>query len=637
MATYYWVGGTNNKWNYNGSWSLTSGGAVAFAQRPNSSSDVAVFDSNSTANGAVVVTCNTYPFSVAQIIADGSLGSGAPTNAVTITTSTPGGSIDASVYGDLLLGNDLTITGNVRINLYGTSNGNVIKTGNNNSIGVLKFKNGVWTVTNNGVDFRTVVMYIEPVITGNVVLNIPNTCNIYGQLLDNTNLFPGASASQINLSGNNGTWYADYWQVRSATTLNMGGVNISMYVNATTPSYSNFYGGGKTYNNLTLTGDKGYYGTVYVTGDNTFKQLIYSRNLNGEFIPGGFAFENGSTTIVDDIVGSGWPYDPYLVYPGPSYFRLQAGTIGDTNSTATIKRNPNYYGTNQGWAMGANSRFFSTAANDWVSTEPANISGFYKGDSSATAPYAASQIGDYVEIVGVSALPKSTATTSTLDTLTTSSTAQLQIQATSSNTLATASVSSTSTLQIIASASNTLSALTGSATATVPVLASTSSTLGNLTFSATATVPLSASCTGTLGTLTCLSDGLGQVNGSVSLTLSDVTGTVTAVLPLQAVSSRSLGALSLSSTSILLSPINGALNKSLDTLVFSSEAVLPTFTTGDSSFTLGSLGLSASGTESATAYVKVSGTWYKAAVLVRVDGSWKTATPQARTNGSWTI
>ena len=576
MTTYYYVG-NGAVWNNNYSWSLTSGGGAVFGARPSTSTDVAVFDSNSTAflsgSGQLVVNCNNNPITVGSIIADGSLGSGPPSAPIYISTSTPGGAINASVYGDIKLASNVAITGNVRIYLYGTSSGNVIQTGGFNSyIWIIHIKDGVWTVLNNGVDFRTASILIEPLTTGNVVLNIPNTCNIYGQLWDNTDSFPGASASQINLSGNNGTWYADYWRVRSPTTLNMGGVNISMYVAVTTPSYNTFYGGGKTYNNVTLTGEKGYYGTVYITGSNTFKQLIYNRSVNGEFIPGGFAFENGSTTIVDNITGSGWPYDPYLVYPGPSYFRLQAGVIGDTTSTATIKRNPNYYGTNQGWAMGSNSRFFSTAANDWVSTQPANLSGFYKGTSSATAPYAASQIGDYVEIVGITALPKSTATISTLNTLTTSSTAQLQIQATSSNTLATASVSSTSALQITASASNTFSALTGNAAAALQISAAASNTFSDLSISSTATAPVSASCSSTLDVLTCLSDGISQVTGSVSLTLSSVTGTVTAVLPIQAVASPSLSALTSDITASISN--TGAVTASLGAATLTSSGTL---------------------------------------------------------------
>lgn len=340
-VTRYWVGNGGN-WNSTTKWSASSGGASG-ASIP-LCHDTAVFDSQSITSASQTITINT------QVI--------------------PG--LDfANVLNSPTIG--ITIT-----------NGNVYTTGS------MAYKAGL------GTSGGTVVMFIgrsaHTLTTGGVAIVSPLQVNTFGgslTLLDNytsgsassafTHLSGTLSANNFNVSVpffnsngtlvrtlnmGNGSWTLSgsgtIWNTTTSTNLTLNQNGSTILVTDTSASSKTFAGGGKTFNNLTITG--GGAGAVIFTGaSNVFNVFTVG-------FPKTLTFPSSATTSFTQFLATGTSGNLITINAstgGSRHTLSQASGIvsGDylsiTDSNATggaywaAGNNSTNGGNNLGWIFGA--------------------------------------------------------------------------------------------------------------------------------------------------------------------------------------------------------------------------------------------------------------------------------------------
>jgi hypothetical protein len=284
----YWVGGSGT-WNTTSTtnWSFSSGGASG-APRPTARDNV-VFDQAGTytvtRTGALTcldftVSAGTVTFSSTGTLAiSGSL----TLLAGTVWSATGANTFNSTSTGRTITTNGVTITGAI------TFNG----VGGGWTLGSALTTSGAFSLTNGTFDTSVSNYAVTAVGTHNT-----------------------ATGATLNLNGSTYTQSAaaSYWTVDSGAIINAGTSTISFPNGCIL-----FRGGGKTYNNITVTG------YINITdGSNTIGDLTYT------FSGGGVIAIGGNTTITT-LVASGTSLTSRIQIQGNIFYF--AGGFGYRSST----------------------------------------------------------------------------------------------------------------------------------------------------------------------------------------------------------------------------------------------------------------------------------------------------------------
>ncbi|NLJ07594.1 MAG: choice-of-anchor D domain-containing protein, partial [Sphingobacteriales bacterium] len=277
-ANYYWIGGTG-KWTELNHWATTSGGTTNHIQVPTEYDNV-IFDANSfTANGQTVTLdvhgyCKNIDWS-------------SVTFNVTFT-----GSKDLNVYGSLIFNSGMTYSVTGTVNFQSTSTGNIVTTAGK------KLYSANFSGQNTTSGGWTLGSYLEVI----------NTLYFYGGSFSSGgyNLKCGAFESYYNTSKSidfTGTSLIEIgtsWRIypNTVTTLNMGTANI--LISPSSYSYVYFYGGNKTYNDITLSsGNLLYY--VYFYNNNTYRDITLNLKCYALYFYDAFTFRDLTITPQNDF------------------------------------------------------------------------------------------------------------------------------------------------------------------------------------------------------------------------------------------------------------------------------------------------------------------------------------------------
>jgi HYR domain/Secretion system C-terminal sorting domain len=268
----YWIGGAGN-WNDPSHWSFTSGGAAGSCI-PGPGNDV-FFDANSFTNVSKTVTMNV---STASCKSMSWTGAGfTPTFASSSSTNT------LKIYGSVTLIAAMNFNYDGGVSFESKTTGNTITSAGhvwptamyNNSQISFNGVGGSWSFQDA---FST--NYIISLVNG--TLNTNNqavTCFYFESQYNNTRA--------LNLGSSTWTCTGYYWLISgSGMTLNAGTSTIRI----TYCCFDYFYGGGLTYNNVSLEGTSGtnsiqysniFNGTVTILGDG---EIGSSNTFNGNLI-----------------------------------------------------------------------------------------------------------------------------------------------------------------------------------------------------------------------------------------------------------------------------------------------------------------------------------------------------------------
>lgn len=365
MATYYWVGGNGN-WDATTTtnWASSSGGAGG-AGVP-TSADSVIFDANSnTGTTAFAVTVTGT--------------SASPAVCLNFTTGGAGGALDGAMT--------LTMGATAVLNCYGSmtlpaTNFSVSATA---GCAVQFGTTGSDTLTTNGVSFgatNITLIGTGTLTLGSALTTTSITANGGTFTTSNFNLScgllqtSGATAKTLNLGSSAIT-------LSGATPINFAGSNLTFNAGTSTITCSNasptFAGGGKTFYNVTFSSTA--LGTVTITGNNTFNNLVFTARAAAGF--GQVALDAGGTTTVNGTLtlGSGTT--------GVARLWLRSVTVGSAHTlsvatltaitdidfrdiTASGASSP-WSGTRIGNALGnTNISFAASRTVYWNSTASAN-------------------------------------------------------------------------------------------------------------------------------------------------------------------------------------------------------------------------------------------------------------------------
>lgn len=253
MADFFWVGGSGN-WNDSANhWSATSGGAPG-AGVPGSGDDC-IFDANSFTAGSKTVTFNVAPNVKSMNF------TGATNNPIVDPNN------GATINGDLTLISGMTWGSDGTTLTFGTTGTTCNFTSAGVTIGqanVLIIGSGTFnlqddtTINRSGIDgtFRSSG-------TGTINLNGNDLTCFAFQVIGGSATFD-ISSSIITLTATGGG--SDVWSMGAGNTITTTGSTINI-----SGSTVDFIGGGKTYQDISITGS-----SVTVSGVNTFDDFTVS-------------------------------------------------------------------------------------------------------------------------------------------------------------------------------------------------------------------------------------------------------------------------------------------------------------------------------------------------------------------------
>jgi len=351
--TVYWNLAGAQSW-YSAGWATSSGGAPAANNFP-LLQDTAVFDNAGSVTGTI-----TIPF-YGHV---GTINASARTTAMTLAISA---GVDASIFGDLILGTGVTTSGS------GSSLSFIGRT--------------TQTITPNG---RTIVW--APIIAKSTIPSLPVT-QLGGALTV-------TASSGISISGNfdavtynvtttslslstgtltmgSGTWTlsstGNVWTYISGTILK-GTANIVL--SSTSTVGRTFNGGANSYNRLTIGGATGT-STTTILGNNTFTELASTKTVAHTIALGTTAQTFGAWTVTGTlgnvVTVSGTGTNHVIAGPrvsGVNY--LAMGSIGFTTSPAEFYAGVNSTGTGSGViltaAPAARTLYWRGGTGNWSDT-----------------------------------------------------------------------------------------------------------------------------------------------------------------------------------------------------------------------------------------------------------------------------
>ena len=273
MADRYWVGGTGNI-NDTAKWSTTSGGSGG-ASVP-TLDDNAYFDGASDTGAAFTVTLNASFSCKDFVVGDG----------VTVTAldqiMTLAGSSNLNIFGSLFLPTtSMSISGDRQVSFSGTTLGNTITTNGKNisgggncfvvSTGGEYILGSSFTVAQGGGARRFQVG------TGTLIFDT-NGFNVTATTIElRGNCTVKLNSSTVTASQNS---FSAQWLCDSTVTLDAGTSTIQLAGSTGSSELQSFFGGGKTYYNVSFGGvDRSRTngrGTNVISGGNTFNNLTIS-------------------------------------------------------------------------------------------------------------------------------------------------------------------------------------------------------------------------------------------------------------------------------------------------------------------------------------------------------------------------
>lgn len=359
MATRYWVGG-DGFWFDTAHWSTSSGGS-GYASVPTSSDD-AIFDSNSSSGGSLVVAFS----------------SGYSCNNLTISNSNffaPNPSETLYIYGSFTATTTFTIESSSVLFFRATSGTKTI-TSASGKLPVLSFigAGGTWQLGSN-VEVNTIVLAQGTFksLGYNVKLGDGNASTA-------TTVFSSSNSNTRTLDMGSGAWtvYGN-WDCTTSTnlTLSHSGAIITMSSNrvSSVPIYDiSFYGGGKSYPDLVHSvAASGQANQLTLYGSNTFTSITvttstsYAKTLR---------LESGTTTTISSaliLTGASGKQITFNTTAGTqATLSAGAGTVAPATYTTISNSNAiggaTYYalasagsvdgGNNTGWYFGTTSGGF---------------------------------------------------------------------------------------------------------------------------------------------------------------------------------------------------------------------------------------------------------------------------------------
>lgn len=284
MATRYWVGGNGN-WNSTSKWSTSSGGASG-ASVPTSTDD-AVFDSNSSAAGALGVTSN--------------LGDSCAN--LTINNALFGWNGFLNIYGNLSVTNLNSISNTSTMYFKATSGTKTISMPAYQPLGYLVFDGvgGTWQL-NSDITASQIVLTNGTFNSSTYNLEV----NPDGLVADG---FSSSNSNTRTINTGSGIWtvYGN-WNCTNSTNLTVATSTATLKFKDNSGAFlntSNFYGGGKTWPNVVnILNDFGAPNRLTIYGSNTFASLTATSTISTEAKT--IRLESGTTTtITSSLVLSG--------------------------------------------------------------------------------------------------------------------------------------------------------------------------------------------------------------------------------------------------------------------------------------------------------------------------------------------
>jgi len=289
-VTRYWVATSGGNWSATTSWSDSSGGSSGSSVPL--CHDTVVFDANSITSASRTITGDMPiipAFDFSSVL-----------NSPVLAFSQP-----TSIFGGINLTGLANLTGIWAVSLYGRSN---------------------CSITTNGIDFLSNLNFynVGATVTLQDNLIVGGNLNIYYGTVD----FNDVDVNTLNLMiSSSGSLYMGNGTVSltgTSAVLNISTdtiycENSTIIVNNTTGTLKTFYGGGKTYNILKITGDN-----VRIEGSNTFTTL----NLNNAGLTNGTLFVQSTTQKISNFSTNG-----------------SSGNLVKIRSSSTTRATLNYTGT----------------------------------------------------------------------------------------------------------------------------------------------------------------------------------------------------------------------------------------------------------------------------------------------------
>lgn len=278
-ATRYWVGDGGNFGDV-AHWSTSSGGAGgASIPLPQ---DTAIFDASSFSSGSQTTTMNikcvpTLDFS-------------SVTNSPTLSLNTSGFN-DAGFYGDVTLSASMTLSGSSGFEIVGRSSVQ------NFDMKGLSLGNQLVSRVGSST---TIVLLSDFVSTNSTGLILQrgnldlNDFDLTLPRLDIQHSTPTISlgSGTITLTGTNTTVFS----ISDSGSATLNAETSSIVINNTATTTKTFSGGGKTYNNITFSGDN-----ITVSGSNTFNSF----NVDNAGLTNGLKLTSGTTQTVSAFTTNG--------------------------------------------------------------------------------------------------------------------------------------------------------------------------------------------------------------------------------------------------------------------------------------------------------------------------------------------
>ncbi len=354
MANRYWVGGTGNWSDDDNHWATSSGGSGGNGNIPTSSDNVIV-DANSGFSGGGTISV------------DVSLG----TSACLDFTCSSGHSFtlasvndNLQIYGSLTLEAGVTTSGVMWFYFLATSTGKTITQGGATLDGGLFFNGagGGWTLQDD-IEIDNLFLHRQGTFDANDHNVTAGGFDIYA-----------AVGKTVNLLMGSGTWTATVadmtigenysWSVFIDGTVNITPETSTIKFTDATSSEKSFWGSGKTYNNLWLSGAGT--GVFSIWGSNTFN------NFKVDTPPHTVKFEHGTTQTVSSFTVSGTSGNLITINSETTATHALTKSGGGTISCDYLNIQHSVASPANTWYAGTNStnnQGVSTAGSGWIFTD----------------------------------------------------------------------------------------------------------------------------------------------------------------------------------------------------------------------------------------------------------------------------
>jgi hypothetical protein len=254
-TTRYWNLAGNNNWNATG-WAASSGASPDVNNFP-LAQDTCVFESTSPGSGATITINVAYNIGTIDM-------SARTGNTMTLAT----GSITPVIHGNWINGTGITLTGTGIITFAGRATQTITSAG--------RTFTQPFTIDSPGGSVTLQDAFITNRNAAGAITLTQGTFDANGfdvtfSAADGT--FSSSNSNTRTVAVGSGTWTfagtGTVWNADTSTNLTVTGTGVIKFTSA---SVKTFAGGGAVYTNITV--DQGGTGTLTITGNNTFKDII---------------------------------------------------------------------------------------------------------------------------------------------------------------------------------------------------------------------------------------------------------------------------------------------------------------------------------------------------------------------------